>query len=263
MTTKIEISSAAFSYGDKEVWKDINLNVKEGEIICIIGPNGCGKTTFLNCIHGNLSLKNGSIKIDGTDIKIMSSIEIAHKVGYVFQEHNAAFPYTCLEVVKMGRAPHLKLFQAPSEEDTRLAKNIMKEMGIEHLSRKPYTHISGGERQLVLIARTLCQGSGTILFDEPTSHLDLKNQAVILNTIRNLSEKGLTIIMTSHFPNHVWQLECRVVMMGYDGIIAVGKVEDVMTDENLSTAYGVKVKIYEGKSDKDIINFCNVELYSS
>lgn len=260
MTTKIEISSAGFSYGSKEIWKNINLNIKRGEIICIIGPNGCGKTTFLNCIHGNLNLESGSIKIDGIDVKAMTDLEIARKVGYVFQEHNAAFPYTCLEVVKMGRAPHLKLFQAPSSRDTKIARDIMEGMGIGYLSAKPYTHISGGERQLVLIARTLCQGPSIVLFDEPTSHLDLKNQAIILNTIKGLAESGLTIIMTSHFPNHAWQLDSEVVIMGYNNIIAMGRGKDVMTDENLSAAYGIKVRVYEGKSGEDIINFCNAEL---
>lgn len=201
MTVKISIRSASFSYGQKAIWQDINLDVEKGETLCLLGPNGCGKTTLLNCIHGNLSLRSGSIKIDGRDVKSMTVTEVAKKMGYVFQEHSAPFPYTSLEVVRMGRAPHLGLIQAPSRQDTELARSIMEEMGKSHLASQRYTNISGGERQLVLIARTLCQEPEIILFDEPTSHLDYKNQALVLQTMSRLANKGLTIIMTSHFPN--------------------------------------------------------------
>ncbi len=259
MTAKVSVSSACFSYGEKEVWRDINLNVEKGETICLLGPNGCGKTTLLNCIHGDLALKSGDIYIDGRNIKTMAVTEIARSVGYVFQEHRAPFPYSSLEVVRMGRAPHLGLFQAPSRDDTELARSIMEEMGIGYLAAKRYTNISGGERQLVLIARTLCQQPEMILFDEPTSHLDFKNQALVLRTISRLTRKGLTIIMTSHFPNHAWLLSSRVAMMDNNGFVALGPAEEVMTEENLSETYGVRVKVYEAKDDHKTVNFCTPE----
>lgn len=260
MAVTISIRSASFSYGQKVVWQDINLEVEKGETLCLLGPNGCGKTTLLNCIHGNLPLGSGNIQIDGRDIKAMTVTEVAKKVGYVFQEHNAPFPYNSLEVVRMGRAPHLGLFQTPSRQDTELARSIMAEMGIGHLAAQRYTNISGGERQLVLIARTLCQEPEIILFDEPTSHLDFKNQALVLQTMSKLAGKGLTIIMTSHFPNHAWLLSSRVAMMSNNGFVAIGPAEAVMTEQNLSETYGAKVKVYKGVNGDSTINFCTPEL---
>ena len=259
MTAKVLIRSAGFSYGNKVVWRDINLRVKQGETICLLGPNGCGKTTLLNCIHGDLTPQSGEIQIDGRDVQKMTIIERARNMGYVFQEHSAQFPYSSLEVVRMGRSPHLGIFQVPSEQDTELAGDIMEEMGIGHLADKRYTMLSGGERQLVLIARTLCQEPEMILFDEPTSHLDFKNQTLILRTISRLAGRGLTIIMTSHFPNHAWLLSSRVAMMGQNGIIAEGPAERVMTEENLSETYGLRVKVFQVVNGDTTINFCTPE----
>jgi iron complex transport system ATP-binding protein len=131
----------------------------------------------------------------------------------------------------MGRTPYLGVFETPSRRDTELAYSIMEDLGIAHLAEKSYTHISGGERQLVLIARTLCQEPEIILFDEPTSHLDFKNQAIVLRTIKQLSEKGMTIVMTSHFPNHVWKIGTHVAMLGFKGMVVQGLVNEVMTEE--------------------------------
>lgn len=253
---KLSIRSAGFSFGKKEVWREINLDVEKGETICLLGPNGCGKTTLLNCIHGDLPLKTGRIEINGQDVGTITVTDIALQMGYVFQEHNAPFPYTSLEVVRMGRAPHLGLFQVPSRQDTTLARKIMEEMGISYLESQRYTSISGGERQLVLIARTLCQEPEIILLDEPTSHLDFKNQALVLQTIKRLAGKGLTIIMTSHFPDHAWLISSKVAMMGNHGFVAVGPAEEVMTEEKLSETYGIKVRVYKGISGDSTINFC-------
>lgn len=259
MTVELSVRSASFSFGDKEVWRNINLEVEKGESICLLGPNGCGKTTLLNCIHGDLRLNSGEVQVAGRDVTTMSVTDIALKMGYVFQEHSAPFPYTSLEVVRMGRSPHLGLFQMPSSQDTELARDIMASMGISYLESKRYTNISGGERQLVLIARTLCQEPDIILFDEPTSHLDFRNQALVLQTISRLSKRGLTIVMTSHFPNHAWVLNSHVAMMGQDGMLAVGTAEEVMTAANLSATYGIEVNVYQGVSGDRTINFCAPE----
>ncbi len=262
MSIKLSVKNACFAYDDgKPVWENINIDVEEGECLCLLGPNGCGKTTLFNCINGSYSLKSGSIYVNGKNIKDYSVTELAQTMGVVFQEHSAPFPYTSLEVVRMGRTPHLGMFDTPSQKDTELAYSIMEELGIAHLAGKSYTHISGGERQLVLIARTLCQQPEIILFDEPTSHLDFKNQAMVLRTIKKLSQKGMTIVMTSHFPNHAWKIGTSVAMLSYQGMVAHGPVEEVMTEENLSKTYGLEVKIYEAKSGTKRIRFCepNIE----
>ena len=256
----VSVKNASFSYQNKEVLRNVNIDIFEGETVCLLGPNGCGKTTLLNCINNTLQLQKGQIMINGRNVETFGITELARIMGYVFQDHTAPFPYTSLEVVRMGRTPHLGFFQAPSPEDTEFAYSIMQDMGIAHLATKKYTNISGGERQLVLIARTLCQEPKIVLFDEPTSHLDFKNQALVLHTLKKLSQRGITIIMTSHFPNHIWNLGDKVSMMGFNGFVAMGHVEDVMNVENLSRTYGVNVRIYEVMKNGKIVRFCSPDL---
>jgi len=261
MTVKLSIRDASFGYGSSEtVWENINIDVKDGECLCLLGPNGCGKTTLFNCINGNYQLKTGQILLNGKDVREFGVSELARTLGIVFQEHSAPFPYTALEVVRMGRTPHLGMFSTPDRKDTEHAYSIMEELGIAHLAGKRYTHISGGERQLVLIARTLCQEPEMILFDEPTSHLDFKNQAMVLQTVKKLSAKGMTIVMTSHFPNHVWKIGTNVAMLNYNGMVAQGPVDEVMTEENLTKTYGVEVKIYDAVAGSVRTRFCDPNL---
>ena len=256
MSTIISVKDASFAYHGRDyIWENVNLTVEQGDSVCILGANGCGKTTLFNCIAGNFKLAKGSVEIAGKPIDAYSVTELAKTIGIVYQEHSVAFPYTSLEVVRMGRTPYLGMFQTPGQEDTDMAYGIMEEMGIAHLAEKPYSRISGGQRQLVLIARTLCQNPKAILFDEPTSHLDFKNQALVMKTLRNLSAKGMTIIMTSHSPAHAWQVSNKTVLMGKGGIIAQGPPRQVMTGENLEKTYDVKVKIHQSETD-DGAFFC-------
>ncbi len=254
---KIVIQNASFGYNDQHlVWENINIQVNERDCLCLLGPNGSGKTTLLNCMNGTFPLKNGTILINGKNIKSYSIGEMAKTIGIVYQEHSAPFPYSSLEVVRMGRTPYLGMFETPSKEDTELAYSIMQDLGIGHLAAKSYTQISGGERQLVLIARTLCQEPEIILFDEPTSHLDFKNQAMVLRTIKRLSNNGMTIVMTSHFPNHVWKIGTHVAMLGFNGMVMQGTVDEVMTEKYLTETYKVEVKIYETETDKAKLRYC-------
>jgi len=256
MSKLIEIKNAAFAYQGKEyIWKDVNLSIEQGDSVCILGANGCGKTTLFNCIAGNMPLNSGEISVAGKRIGDYSITELAKTVGIVYQEHSVSFPYTSLEVVRMGRTPYLGTFQTPSQKDTDMAYAIMEEMGIAHLAERPYSRISGGQRQLVLIARTLCQTPKAILFDEPTSHLDFRNQALVMKTLKNLSAKGMTIIMTSHSPAHAWQISNKTVLMGKGGIIAQGSPREIMTAENLERTYDVKVKIHRSENDDNAF-FC-------
>lgn len=234
----------------------MDLGIKKGETVCLLGPNGCGKTTLLNCIHGDLRLKSGKIKIDGKDVASMNVKDMAHRVGYVFQEHNAPFPYSALEVIRMGRAPHLGFFETPSKNDTGLALDIMATLEISYLADMRYTEISGGERQLVLIARTLCQEPDILLLDEPTSHLDFKNQAMVLKNVKRLSEKGLTILMTTHFPNHAMLFSSTTALLNNEGFLAVGPSAEVMNEDNLSELYGISVRIISTIDKNKEISFC-------
>ena len=243
MNAIIRLENGLFKYGEQTIFSDISLTVAKGEIICVLGANGCGKTTLLRCLNGTLRLKKGSVFLQEKDIHTISVIEIARKMGFVFQEHSAPFPFTVIEVVRMGRTPYLGLFSSPSANDTIIAEEALRTVGMSHLRNKPYTQISGGERQLVLIARTLTQHPEVILLDEPTSHLDFRNQTIVLQMVSRLAETGIAVIMTSHLPDHALLFSSRVVLMKDGGFLAVGKPEDVMTEESLKQIYGIEVKM--------------------
>lgn len=244
MASKIKLVNASFSYGDTNIFSGLNLEVPQGQVFSILGANGCGKTTLLRCLYGALKLESGSVYLEDKDMAMMSTIEIAKRMGFVFQEHNPSFPYSVLEIVVMGRTPHLKLFESPSKRDTEIALQSLQRVGIEKLANQRYTEISGGERQLTLIARTLAQEPDVILLDEPTASLDFKNQALILNMVNRLADQGLTIIMTTHFPNHALLYSSRVALMKRGGFIGVGETSDVINEESLSATYNIPVKIF-------------------
>lgn len=246
--SKISIRDGSFSYGQKsnkkEIFKDLNLEVAEGEVLCLLGPNGCGKTTLLNCLNGKLKLNGGEALLGDSNIASMAPDAVARKVGTVFQAHTVTFPFSVLEMVRMGRAPHLGFFSSPSKKDTDIALEALEAVGMSHLKDKPYTQTSGGESQLVFIARTLAQEPEVILLDEPTSHLDFKNQSLVLGMVDKLAhEKKLTIVMTTHLPEHALLHSSRVALMNKGKFLAIGTPDDVMTEETLGKVYGMEVRI--------------------
>lgn len=243
MSTMIAASGAQFSYGDTIIFSDLNVSVGSGEVLCLLGANGCGKTTFLRCLAGYLHLQAGNILLNGADIKHMAAGVVARRIAFVFQDNVAGFPYTVLEVVRMGRAPHLSFFASPGAEDTRIAERALENVGVAHLKDKRFTQISGGERQLVVIARALAQEAEVIIMDEPTSALDFKNQTLVLRLIRKLAAQGLTIVMSSHFPNNALLFSTRVALMHKGRFIAVGNPNEVIDEANLGEIYGMEVKM--------------------
>jgi iron complex transport system ATP-binding protein len=244
MVMRLDIKDAAFSYnGGNNVFEDITFSIREGDVFCILGPNGTGKSTLIRCINGISKLNQGDVLLDGKNIHSLDKTGIAKKIGYIPQTHNPAFPFSVLDVVLMGRAPHIGLLSTPTEKDIRIAEDAIKTLDISHLIDKPYTGISGGERQLVLIARVLAQQPRVLLLDEPTSHLDFGKQMHILSIIDELAESGLSIIMSSHFPDHAFISSNKVAIMNKGTFIDVGSADDVITKDNLKRAYGVDATI--------------------
>jgi iron complex transport system ATP-binding protein len=241
---QIELRDGAFSFGEEAIFSGLNLDVAAGEVFCILGPNGCGKTTILRCLSGALVLKRGEIRLCGKDLSSYSATERAKHIGFVFQEHAAVFPYSVLDVVTMGRTPYLGLFSSPSEKDRELAELALSRVDMLRIKDKPYTEISGGQRQLILIARTLVQEPDVILLDEPTSHLDFKNQALCLEMVSKLAKEGISMVMTTHNPNQVLLFADRVAMMSGGAFIATGDAREAITEESLEATYGIEVRVF-------------------
>lgn len=199
---------------------------------------------MLYCINSVLKPNKGSILIDGKNIASMTRNDIAKQVGLLPQEHRATFPYSVLDVVIMGRAPHIEIFSSPKNEDVDIATKAVETIGITHLIDKPFINLSGGEMQLVLIARALAQEPDIILLDEPTSHLDFKNQILVLKIIKMLSiQKKITIIMTLHDPNQALMFSDKVVMMNKERIVAIGPPNETVTKNNIKAVYQVDVQV--------------------
>ena len=240
---KLEIKNAVCGYGSKNIVKNISVSIKSGEVLCLLGPNGVGKTTFFKTILGFLKLKDGEILIDGESIKNYNKKNLAKIIGYVPQAHTPPFPFSVLDVVVMGRTAHLGTFSTPTKEDVEMAEKSLELLGVSYLKDRIYTEISGGERQMVLIARALTQEPKILVMDEPTSNLDFGNQIRVLEQINLLSKKGLGVIMTSHFPNHAFLCSSKVALMQKNNKFVVGTADEVVTEENLKSAYGINVKI--------------------
>ena len=240
-----EVSNLTFSYpqGDRKVLDGASLQLDEGEILCILGPNGAGKTTLLNCMAGLLKAESGKINICGKDIKAMKEKEIASLIGYVPQIHTPAFDYKVLDFVLMGRAPKTGVFSSPGKEDEELCMNVLRSMGIEHIAHKSYMNISGGERQQVMIARTIVQEPKAILFDEPTAHLDYGNQHRVLKRVKQMANEGYSVIITTHNPDHALMLDDKVAIVSRNGKIIQGESRDIITEEALSEVYNIDLKI--------------------
>jgi iron complex transport system ATP-binding protein len=239
------VQDAAFAYNDgKNVFEGLAFDTRENDFLCILGPNGCGKTTLLKCIAGMFQLCHGDVLLNGVSISSLKRAEVATLLGYIPQEQTVSFPYSVLQIVLMGRTPHLDVFSSPSDKDYVIAEEAIERVGISHLKHKRYTQISGGEKQMVLIARVLAQQPQILLLDEPTSHLDFRNQALVLGIIGRLAKEGFSVIMASHFPNHAFAYASRVALMSGGRLIAEGAPEEVITEKNLRVTYDINVNIF-------------------
>ncbi|MFC1910650.1 ABC transporter ATP-binding protein [Chloroflexota bacterium] len=242
---RIKVTAAGFKYKgtDNCGFNNISFSMDSGEFMCILGPNGCGKTTLLKCINRLIKLDTGCIEINNRNVDELGHSAIARVIGYVPQLHQPAFAFSVLEVVLMGRAPHLGPISSPRQTDVQIAEDAIASLGISHLKDKPYTQISGGERQMVVFARVLAQKPSLILLDEPTSHLDFGNQIRLLKIVEKLSNTGIPIIMTSHFPDHAFMVSNKVALMKNGELIDYGTPENVITENNLKTMYNMRVKV--------------------
>jgi len=240
-----------FSYGKTEVLKDISFHVKNGQMCGLFGPNGSGKTTLFKSCLNFLKYNKGKVIVDGEDVKNKSVEEMAKLVAYVPQEHKPPFPYLVKEVVLMGRTPHLGGIFGICDEDKHRAIDALKLLGILELANKPYDQLSGGQRQLVLIARAVAQETKLLFLDEPTSSLDFSNQILIWNILKKIAKQGTAIFACTHNPNHILWFCDNVIVLNKGRIIANGNPKSSINMETLN-------KIYEGVCD--VKNFDDINV---
>ncbi|MBK8985078.1 MAG: ATP-binding cassette domain-containing protein [Chloroflexi bacterium] len=251
---KLEAQDVGFAYTPgTAVLHDVSLALAAGEILFLLGRNGSGKTTLLSCLGGVQKPTQGRVLLDGRPLHEYNAGERARRVGLIPQLHMPAFAYSVREMVLMGRAPHLRLFGSPSAADRAIADEALENVGLQALRERPYTEISGGERQLTLIARGLAQQCDVLLMDEPSAHLDMSNQHRVLEMVDQLARQGLSFIISSHAPNNALEYAGRVLLLYRGRVMAYGRPTETLTEPLLSTAYGLRMEmLYDHRNGQDV-----------
>ncbi|NLX63877.1 MAG: ABC transporter ATP-binding protein [Clostridiaceae bacterium] len=239
---KMEVRDLTFYYNKKLVFQNISFSVETGDVLFLLGPNGTGKTTLFKVLLGILRPRSGKILFDNEDMVNWPQRKLARYVGYVPQNIVSAFPFSVIDVVLMGRTPYIGSFSVPSKKDKDIALKTLEELDIIHLKDEPYTKISGGERQLVLIARALTQQPKFLIMDEPTSSLDFGNQVKVMNCISKLKSK-FGVIISTHMPDYVLRYATKAAMMKGGRFISYGMPDLIVNKENLKELYNVETKM--------------------
>lgn len=253
-STSLRVEDLTGGYGPRVVIQDVNLVVEPGKILCLLGPNGVGKTTLFKIMLGLLPAMGGRVRVGDQDLAQLSRPEIARLVGYVPQAQQTPFAFKAIDVVLMGRTARIGSFGAPGRKDREAALSALSAIGATKLADRAFTALSGGERQLVMIARALAQEPAFIMLDEPTAALDFGNQVRALDQVMRLAESGIGVVMTTHAPDHAFLCNAEAALITGPSSIQRGPVREVLTAENLSTAYGVPVRVVA--SEHDQISFC-------
>lgn len=253
----IRLRDVVCGYGGRVVVRDFSAEIVSGRILCLLGPNGVGKSTLFKSMLGLLPLLGGSIDIDGRPIGRISRAEFARLVGYVPQGQHNPFAFSVVDVVLMGRTARLGRFGRPGRADVEKAHEVLCLLGVGHLAGCSFTELSGGERQLVMIARALAQEPAFVMLDEPTSNLDFGNQARVLREVRRLAADGMGVVMTTHSPDHAFLCDGDVVLLKRGDDFLAGPAADVLTERHLTEAYGVEVAIAHGRVGARTVRYCH------
>ncbi|HAF71377.1 MAG: Fe(3+)-transporting ATPase [Acetothermia bacterium 64_32] len=246
----MRLAAAGLSYAytpGSPVLNRVSLEVGEGDVLFLLGPNGSGKTTLLECLCGLRRPQTGRVLLGGEDLYGLPARERAKHVGYVPQIHRPVFGFRVIEVVLMGRAPHLGPFSSPRGPDFKAAWQALEAVGLSELARRPYTELSGGEMRLVFIARGLAQGARFLLLDEPDAHLDPNNQHEVLKLVRGLATEGLSPVVSSHNPNNALFYATRAALLREGELLSLGAPEAVLTPKALGRVYGMGFRLLVGE----------------
>jgi len=232
-----ELKGLKCGYSNKAVLKGISFTMDAGEVLCVLGPNGTGKTTLFKTILGLIKPLEGQILFNGENSMHWSRSKMAQVIGYIPQAQNTSFPFGVMDMILMGRTAHLGNFASPSQKDKKIAERAIDTLGISYLVKRIFTELSGGEKQLVLIARALAQEPEILVMDEPTSALDFGNQLKVLSHVRQLARNGLTIIMASHVPDHAFFYSTKVMLLNQGGLFGLGKANEIITEKGFRQAF--------------------------
>lgn len=245
----MKVTDLCFSYGSHEVLKGISFDAEYGEFISVLGPNGVGKSTLFRNLLGLMSPSGGKVSIDGRDIATMSAPELSRAMAYIPQSHNPLFNYSVLDMVLMGTTSQVGRFAVPGKEQVKLAEAALERLSILHLRNRPCANISGGERQLVLIARAIAQQAKILVMDEPSANLDFGNKIRVMRTVKSLTKDGFTVIQSTHDPDQAYLYSDKILAL-FDGrILGWGAPQDVMTSELISKLYNVDVEMCSMQDD--------------
>ncbi len=238
----IKVENLHFGYKKQDVLKGVDLELYKGEVVSLLGPNGCGKSTLMKLMLKLLDTK-ASISLNGKSLKEYSHKEISGHIAYIPQYHNVPFNYSVIEMVVMGRISKLGFFATPSAKDYKIAREALKRAGILELEERPFGQLSGGQKQLVLLARAIAQEVNIFFMDEPVNGLDYGNQIRLLELIDSLAKDGYTFLKTTHYPDHALLISSRIVVMDRGVIIEDGSPEDVIHSKMIADVYGIKAEI--------------------
>ncbi len=231
--------NVSFSYGSKCILDNVSLQIHPGEIVALLGENGAGKSTLLQLLLGLEKPYRGEIRIKGKQVSSYRRKELACHVAYVSQHHESPFPYKVKDVVAMGCFCHSGLLSPCSEEDHQLVMTLLENFEISHLAERPYTQISGGERQMVLMCRALAQGANILVLDEPASALDFGHQARLLAQLKRLTSQNVAVLMSTHHPQHAQAVADRAILLKNGSLVSEGNPKVTLTDEVIAELYGL------------------------
>ena len=241
----IRAENLCFSYGSRQVLQNVSFETEKGDFLAVLGPNGVGKSTLFRCMLGILKGYTGVIRVDEQDIRTLSRRQMAGMMSYIPQKHGTAFAYSVLDTVLMGTTHELGTFSIPKARQIDQAQTALSQVGIADLADRKFTELSGGEQQMVMIARALSQQAGLLMMDEPTASLDYGNREKILSLLKDLTGQGYTVILSTHDPQHALSYSNKVLALKDGHVEAYGKTSDVLTGELLQELYGIHAVIVD------------------
>lgn len=252
----LKVENLSFAWGAKMTIDDVTFSIEAGTVTSILGPNGSGKTTLLKLMLGFLKPISGRVILGEHDLATLDLAMRAKKMAYVPQRHTAVFSYRVLDIVVLGRIPYSNVFCKITDNDYQLASECLNQLGIGHLAERSYTEISGGEQQLVLIARALVQQAEILIMDEPVSGLDYGNQLMLLKQLRRLAQNGITCVKTTHYPEHALWTSDRAIFVRAGKIIATGNSADIINSSTLKDLYNADIRILESEAGSQKMRTC-------